>query len=78
MIGQMVCAVIHVGFSHGDSLMENQFCAVSDICFCPGHCHMEDEISAVKDMRFGHGRSLVILMEYQPHAVREMQSFRAG
>ncbi len=57
MIGQMVCAVIHVCFSHGDSLVENQLGAVSDICFCPGHSFMEDEFTAVKDMRFGHDHS---------------------
>ncbi len=78
MTRQMVCAVMHVCFSHGDSIMDDHLCAASDMCFRPGHCFMEDEISAVKDMRFGHGHFLVILTEHQPHAVHEMQSFKAG
>ena len=64
MIGQMVGAVIHVCFSHGDSIMKDQLCAVSDMCFRPGHCYTEDEFSAVKDVRFGYGHSLVIVWSF--------------
>jgi len=39
---------------------------------------MEDEIAAMKDMWFGHGHSLVTVTKRQSHAVREMQSFKAG
>lgn len=61
MIRQMICAVMHVCFSHGDSVMEDHFYAVRDICFCPSRSFMADAqemiISAVKDMRFGHDDS---------------------